>query len=135
GSANFADLLTTGQIRLLAQQEEDRWPNSFRIGATVPAADYLRAQRLRRVLQREMAAALDGIDAYLTVPLTGPSINFSNLCGHPSLVTRCGMLKARPVSIEITGNLYREDAVLTVGMAIARGVGTPAWPDTTNLPD
>ena len=82
-----------------------------------------------------MSTALEGIDAYLTVPLTGPSINFTNLCGHPTLVTRCGMLNGRPLSIEITGNLYREDAVLSVGMAISRALGEMQWPDTTKLPD
>jgi Asp-tRNA(Asn)/Glu-tRNA(Gln) amidotransferase A subunit family amidase len=135
GAANFSDLLLTGQIRQLAQQEEDRWPNTFRLGATIPAADYLRAQRLRRLLQREMDAALSGLDAYLTVPFIGPSSSYTNLCGQPSLTTRCAMLNNRPLSIEIIGNLYREDAILRIGAFISRAVGEMQWPDTTKLPD
>jgi hypothetical protein len=88
------------------QQEAGSWPNSFRAGATIPAADYLRMMRLRGVLMREMADAMKDLDLYVTVPFRGPTLAFTNLTGHPSLVTRCGTKDGRPKMIEFIGALY-----------------------------
>ena len=70
-SSSFSELLTSGRIRELRQQDEGSWPNSFRVGATIPAADYLRAQRLRAELQLMMADTMKDFDAYITVPSRG----------------------------------------------------------------
>jgi aspartyl-tRNA(Asn)/glutamyl-tRNA(Gln) amidotransferase subunit A len=97
---------------------------------TITAADYLKAMRVRARLQQEMAEALKDVDVYVTVPLGGPSILYTNLAGQPTVVTRCGMIAGRPASIEFTGNLYREAAALRVALAFERA--TPwhtQWPD------
>ncbi len=44
------------------------------------------------------------------------------------------MIDGRPLSIEVVGDLYREDAVLRVGAAISRGAGDVTWPDTSKIP-
>ncbi len=101
----------------------------------MPAVDYLRALRVRAQLQRDMAAALQDVDLYVTVPFQGPTLAYTNLTGHPTLVTRCGMLDGLPQSIEFVGALYREDAILRVAHAFERA--TP-WhrehPDTEKIP-
>jgi len=79
--------------------------------------DYLQALRLRRRLQTEMAAALRDVDLYVTVPFAGPSLAYTNLTGHPSLILRCGMLDGLPQSLELIGGLYRDYALLRVGLA------------------
>ena len=88
-------------------------------------------------IQRVMAAALKDVDVYVTVPLTGPSISYTNLCGQPTVITRAGQTKdGLPISIKFTGNLYREDAALRLAYAYEQA--TPwhrHWPDVTRLPE
>jgi Asp-tRNA(Asn)/Glu-tRNA(Gln) amidotransferase A subunit family amidase len=135
-SSAFGDLLTSGRINDLVQQEKGSWPNTFRVGATVPAADYLRAQRLRTMLMREMHEALKDVDCFVTVPYSGPTLAFTNLCGQPSLVTRCGTKDGRPKMIEFVGNLYREDAILRLGFAYEQATTwRDAHPDVEKLPE
>ena len=40
-----------------------------------------------------------------------------SLLGVPALITRCGMVEGRPLSVEFVGALYREDALLRVAHA------------------
>ncbi len=137
GAAAFAELTEQGGLPELVQQGENSWPNTFRTASLVSAVDYLQAQRLRRYLQLEMAKALQGIDVYVTPAGSGPSILYTNLTGHPTLSTRCGMSESgRPISVEFTGNLFREDAILRLAHAYERA--TPwhsRWPDTEKLPE
>lgn len=119
-SSAFNEMLDDGRIRELVQQSPGSWPNAFRQGSLIPAADYLRGMRLRTELMHEMAAAMRDVDLYVTVPDQGSTMNFTNLTGHPSLVTRCGMAGGLPVSIEFIGQLYREDAILRAGLAYER---------------
>jgi Asp-tRNA(Asn)/Glu-tRNA(Gln) amidotransferase A subunit family amidase len=134
-AAAFAELTESGRLGELVQQGEWNWPNTFRTASMVPAVDYLRALRVRAQLQRDMAAALKDVDLYVTVPFQGPTLAYTNLTGHPTLVTRCGMLDGLPQSIEFVGALYREDAILRVALAYERA--TP-WrcehPDTEKIP-
>ena len=135
-SSAFGDLLTSGRINELVQQEKGSWPNTFRVGATVPAADYLRVQRLRTLLMRDMHEALKDVDCYVTVPYAGPTLAFTNLCGQPSLITRCGTKDGRPKMIEFIGNLYREDAILRLALAYEQVAGwREAHPDVEKLPE
>ena len=132
----FGDLLTSGRINELVQQEPGSWPNTFRVGATVPASDYLRAQRLRSMLMREMHGALKDVDCYVTVPYAGPTLAFTNLCGQPSLIARCGMKDGKPRMIEFVGSLYREDAILRLGFAYEQATEWRApHPDVDKLPE
>jgi len=133
-AGNFSELLTSGRVRELAQQGPDSWPNAFRIGATIPAADYLRAMQVRTQLQHAMREAMKDVDAYVTMPFAGPTMAFTNLTGHPSLVTRCGIANDLPASIEFIGQLYREDLLVRVGVAFEAATGANVWPDTTRIP-
>jgi Asp-tRNA(Asn)/Glu-tRNA(Gln) amidotransferase A subunit family amidase len=116
-SAAFQQLTLSGGVDRLETQDENGWPNSFRSGSTVPAADYLQIMRVRRQLQQAMAEALQDIDVYVTVPCTGPTSFYTNFTGHPSVVTRCGMHEGKPQSIELIGALYNEAAALRVAYA------------------
>jgi Asp-tRNA(Asn)/Glu-tRNA(Gln) amidotransferase A subunit family amidase len=115
--AAFQQLTQSGRAALLEGQGESNWPNSFRVGSTVPAVDYVQIMRIRRQLQQAMADALRDVDVYVTVPLTGPTSFYTNFTGHPSVVTRCGMHEGKPQSIELIGALYNEAAALRVAYA------------------
>ena len=136
-SAAFTDLLTSGRVREMVQQQRGAWPNTFRAGSTIPATDYLCMMRLRTMLMREMADAMKEVDLYVTAPFVGPTIGFTNLTGHPSLVTRCGLRDdGRPRMIEFIGQLYREDLILALGHAYEQ---LTDWqrhqPDVEKLPE
>ena len=135
-ASSFADLVNSGRIRELVQQDDGSWPNTFRVGSTIPAADYLRVMRLRTMLMREMADAMKDVDCYVTVPYAGPTLAFTNLTGHPSLIARCGLHDGRPKMIEFIGNLYREDAILRLGLAYEVSTEwTAAHPAVDQLPE
>jgi Asp-tRNA(Asn)/Glu-tRNA(Gln) amidotransferase A subunit family amidase len=69
---------------------------------------------------------------YVTIPYVGPTIALTNLTGHPSLVTRCGIRDGRPRMIEFVGNLYREDAILRLGHAFeSQSNFSTIWPQMT----
>jgi aspartyl-tRNA(Asn)/glutamyl-tRNA(Gln) amidotransferase subunit A len=137
GAAAFADLIARGGLRELVQQGPNNWPNLLRVGATVPASDYVQGLRVRAQLQRDMADALTGIDAYVSFPWHGQSLAYTNLAGQPTVITRCGMAgNGLPVSLEFVGNLYREDAALRLAHAFEQA--TPwhhEWPFVESLPE
>ncbi len=130
GAAAFDKLSASGKLDELAQQEDGSWPNTFRIGSTIPASDYLQAMRLRTRLQQEMAQTFADIDCYVTVPFHGPTLVYTNLTGHPTLITRCGLVEGVPQSIEFVGNLYQEAAILRLGLAYERATNWHTqWPE------
>jgi Asp-tRNA(Asn)/Glu-tRNA(Gln) amidotransferase A subunit family amidase len=116
-ACNFTELIHSPAIDELVQQDEGSWPNVFRAGSMIPAADYLRAQQLRTELKRELAEAMKDVDLFVTLPFVGPQSAYTNLIGHPSLVTRCGFLNDRPKSIEFIGQPFREEQLLQFGHA------------------
>ncbi len=134
-SASFQKLTASGKLAELVQQRDGSWPNTFRTGSTIPAADYITALRLRSRLQQEMADALKDVDCFVTIPFLSPNLVYTNLTGQPTLVTRCGMLDGLPQMIEFTGNLYREDAILRLGFAYEQATQHHSvWPDTSKIP-
>ena len=127
GAASFASLVSSGRLAELAQQGPNNWPNIFRVGTTVAGVDYLAMMQVRAQLQREMAAAMSEFDCYVTPPYS--TLVLTNLTGHPTLITRAGMDGRKPIMIEFTGQLYREDAILRVGHVFEQAMGTPGgWP-------
>lgn len=137
GAASFARFAAAGNLQKLVQQDDWNWPNAFRVGAVIPAVDYIQAMRVRTRLQREMAKAMEGIDVYLTVPWNGPSLTYTNLTGHPEVITRCGVTDENlPVSLSFVGNLYREDAALRLAYAYEQATDWHTrWPDVEKLPE
>jgi Asp-tRNA(Asn)/Glu-tRNA(Gln) amidotransferase A subunit family amidase len=131
GAASFASLMASGGLDELAQQEDWNWPNIFRTAATIPATEYLQAQRVRSHLQSNFAEAVCDVDVYVTVPRLGPSLSYTNLTGHPEIVVRCGRTdEGLPVSLSIVGGLFRDDAALRVSHAYEKATDwNREWPD------
>lgn len=128
-ACSFNDLVESGQIRDLVQQDAGSWPNTFRKGMLIPASDYLRAMQLRTKLMEAMHEAMKEIDVYVTIPYTGPTIAFTNVTGHPTVVTRAGIVSGRPVFLEFLAQPYREDAALRLAFAYEQANDwTKTWP-------
>jgi Asp-tRNA(Asn)/Glu-tRNA(Gln) amidotransferase A subunit family amidase len=96
------------------------WGNAFRAGQLIPAVDYLRANRIRTLLMREMAATMAKIDLYAG----GEDLLLANLTGHPTVVLPNGFAKRAgrevPHSLTFTGRLYGEAELLAVGHAFQK---------------
>ncbi len=97
----------------------NRWPTSFRQGEFVPAVEYLRANRLRTLLMREMEQLMTQVDVYVG----GDDLALTNLTGHPTAVIPFGFTETTdqprtPRSLTFTGRLFGETELLAVADAI-----------------
>jgi Asp-tRNA(Asn)/Glu-tRNA(Gln) amidotransferase A subunit family amidase len=92
------------------------WPATFRRGRFIAAVDYLRAQRARTLLLREMAKVFEKVDAY--VGNAGVDLALTNLTGHPTLCLPNGFRKdGTPTAMTFTGKLFGETDLLTLAKA------------------
>jgi Asp-tRNA(Asn)/Glu-tRNA(Gln) amidotransferase A subunit family amidase len=100
-----------------------RWPFIFRPAHFIPAVDYLRANRIRTLLMREMAERMEKVDAYVG----GDDLLITNLTGHPTIILPGGFEKRRgvemPKGLTFTGRLYGEGELLALGHAYQQATG------------
>jgi Asp-tRNA(Asn)/Glu-tRNA(Gln) amidotransferase A subunit family amidase len=113
----FDDLTRSGGINQLSGQEPGDWPNSFRSSRFIPAVEYIRAQRARTLLMRQMDALMSKWDTFVSPAPGSASLLITNLTGHPAVAVPCGFIKGLPQSIMFTGGLYNEGAPLRVALA------------------
>jgi Asp-tRNA(Asn)/Glu-tRNA(Gln) amidotransferase A subunit family amidase len=99
------------------------WPGTFRAGQFVPAVEYIRANRIRTLLMREMEALFEQVDLYVG----GNDLGITNLTGHPTAVLPNGFTKMGdaevPTAITFTGRLYGETELLAVAHAYQQATG------------
>jgi Asp-tRNA(Asn)/Glu-tRNA(Gln) amidotransferase A subunit family amidase len=118
-AAAFDDLTRTGRDDLLVRQERYAWPNVFRQAQLIPAVDYIRANRVRTLLMREMERVFDAVDVFVSPTFGGDNLLATNLTGHPQLVLPNGFRAGdgTPTSITCTGRLFGEEDLLALGAA------------------
>ena len=153
---DIAALNAVGRIILLAEASalmEKHAGNRAQFGADVlalidqgrllPATDYINAQRLRRVMQREFAQLWRRVDCLFTpaTPMAAPrigetTVQFSdqiedvrlastrlvrgiNVLGLPALSMPCGLdRRGLPVGLQIVGRSFDEALILRVAAAL-----------------
>jgi Asp-tRNA(Asn)/Glu-tRNA(Gln) amidotransferase A subunit family amidase len=113
----FDDITRDGRVGQLSGQGPGDWPNTFRTSRFIPAVEYLRAQRARRLLMIEMDRLMSGWDVFVSPAPGSASLLITNLTGHPAVVTPCGLIDNLPQSIMFTGNIYDEGSPLRVALA------------------
>jgi Asp-tRNA(Asn)/Glu-tRNA(Gln) amidotransferase A subunit family amidase len=127
----FEEMVSSGEVFQLTAPED-------RIGGfadqAVLATDYLRAQRLRGKLCRDLDKWFAPYDAVLTVPTSGsaPTAEGSfggryshkslggpgNLCGTPAIVLPSGMTDdGLPTAIQLDGRAYSESRLIALAVA------------------
>ncbi|HHB90019.1 MAG TPA: amidase [Anaerolineae bacterium] len=117
-AAAFDELTRSDQDDLLVRQEEEAWPNFFRLARFVPAVEYIQANRVRTRLMAAMQELFIQVDAYLGPSLEGDNLLLTNLTGHPSLTLPTGLAQDKlPTTITLTGRLYDEATILALGRA------------------
>jgi Asp-tRNA(Asn)/Glu-tRNA(Gln) amidotransferase A subunit family amidase len=118
-AAAFDDLTRSKDVDLLTEQGPGAWPNTFRTSRFIPAVEYIRAQRARTLLIRQMENLMSRYDVFLT-PTGSASLGITNLTGHPAACLKAGFVDGLPQALMITGRLYDEAAVLRVALAYER---------------
>ena len=118
-AAAFDDLTRSKGIDELTEQGPGAWPNTFRSSRFIPAVEYIRAQRARTLLNRQMDALMSRYDVFLS-PTGSASLGITNLTGHPAACLKAGFVNGMPQALMITGRLYDEASVLRVALAYER---------------
>jgi Asp-tRNA(Asn)/Glu-tRNA(Gln) amidotransferase A subunit family amidase len=122
--AAFDELTRSGRDDLLVRQIENAWPNVFRQARTIPAVEYIQANRVRTLLMREMEKTLDGIDLWIAPSFGGSNLLLTNLTGHPAVVLPNGFRSnGTPTSITVNGRLFGESEILAVARAYQEATG------------
>jgi len=116
-AAMFDDITRSGEIDLTAEYDQSRWPKMLRVARTVPAVEYLRAQRIRRMLTREIEDWMQDWDVVLGAVFSGSNGSAMNLSGHPCITVPCGFVDGMPRGINFLGRLYDEATILAAGRA------------------
>src|SRR6185436_12486739 len=142
-AAAFEDLTLSRGLDQLKVQVPDAWPNIFRQSRFLSAVDFVQADRLRRMVAREMARLFETVDVLLVPSLRDEMLTLSNFTGHPSLTLRAGFVQvgqARsdwapdpnhpmptfnpkrrvPHGITLIGRLFDEGLLGRVGIALER---------------
>jgi Asp-tRNA(Asn)/Glu-tRNA(Gln) amidotransferase A subunit family amidase len=128
-AAAFDDITRDGRVNQLSGQDANDWPNSFRTSRFIPAVEYLRAQRLRVLLMREMDKLMSQWDVFVAPAPNSASLTITNLTGHPAVCVPCGFLDVPqqngpaqhlPQAIMFTGGLYDEASPLRVALAFEK---------------
>lgn len=138
GASVFEPLITSGMVDQLLDQAQIA---GLKTDLEIPAAAYLKAMRLRRLMQdafRELFAGFDALVAPgrietappISQPLdqgrSGPVpqdpgmtalIPAANLVGLPALVLPCGFAENLPVALQIVGPPFSENMLLAIGRA------------------
>jgi Asp-tRNA(Asn)/Glu-tRNA(Gln) amidotransferase A subunit family amidase len=99
------------------------WPNTFRQGQFIPAVEYLRANRIRMLLMKEMESVMAQVDLYVG----GRDLALTNLTGHPTVVLPNDFRKVdgleTPNALTFTGRLYGETELLALAHAYQQATG------------
>jgi len=116
-SAAAFDAFTRNNIDdQMTRQTRGDWPNYFRTSRTIPAVEYINANRHRSVLMKTFNQAIANFDVIITPSFAGRQLSITNLTGHPALCMPIGLNKQGvPNSITFLGNWFKEEDVLLLG--------------------
>jgi aspartyl-tRNA(Asn)/glutamyl-tRNA(Gln) amidotransferase subunit A len=131
----FEPLITSGRVDQLADQAQIA---GLKASLDMSAKDYLKAMRIRRLIQEEFRKVFADVDALIAPGRSGPAtpigqrldggapasvlptgfqgiIQAGNLAGLPALVLPCGFAEKLPVAIQVMGQPFSENTLLAVG--------------------
>lgn len=139
GASVFEQLIDSGRVNELADEKQIA---GLKAALEIPARDYLKAMKIRRLVQIEFRRSLTDLDLLLaparygvapkiSEPLDrstppGPEaapklpglrslIPAGNLAGLPALSLPCGFVNGLPVALQLVGRPFTENLLLSVG--------------------
>lgn len=127
----FEELISSGQVDELADKRQIA---GIKVTQEVLAKDYLKAMRIRRLVQQAFRELFYDVDVYLTPALgapagkitepldrpgvpPAPSIPAGNLAGLPAISLPCGLVQGLPVAIAFLSPPFTEGRIIGAGMA------------------
>ncbi len=136
----FEDLIRSGKVDQLADRHQIA---GLKAGLEIPATDYLKAMRIRTLVQEAFRNLFLDVDVLLTPARLGPAskiteslsrgpelgqpqpksrglsglIPAGNLAGLPALSLPCGFADKMPIAISLVGRPFAENHLLTLGRA------------------
>jgi aspartyl-tRNA(Asn)/glutamyl-tRNA(Gln) amidotransferase subunit A len=133
----FEPLIASGKVEELADRAQIA---GLKASQEVAAKDYLKAMRVRRVIQDEFSKLFIDVDVLLAPGRPGPAplatadlnaperpvppgtppgfqgiIPAGNLAGLPALVLPCGFANNLPVALQLVGVPFSENTLLAIG--------------------
>ena len=100
----------------MTEQTRFDWPNFFRASRTIPAVEYINANRHRSILMKHMSEVMKDFDVIITPTFAGKQMAITNLTGHPALCMPIGKNKNGGLSsITLLGDLFQEDNIIDLG--------------------
>jgi aspartyl-tRNA(Asn)/glutamyl-tRNA(Gln) amidotransferase subunit A len=133
----FEPLIASGKVNELADPAQIA---GLKASLEVRAKDYLKAMRLRRLMQEALSRTFAEVDVLVAPARTGPAskvdqpldrgagagttpkdlgfraiIQAGNLAGLPALVLPCGLADGMPVAVQLVGAPFSENTLLAVG--------------------
>ena len=148
-AAAFEGITLDGRADQLKVQVPDAWPNLFREARFISAVDFVQADRLRRMVELEMARIMGQVDLLLVPSLRDEMLTISNFTGHPSLTVRTGSVEVgqarsdwapdaahpmptispprkMPHGVTLIGRLFDEGTIARVGLALEKAANVAA---------
>ncbi|MFL6710446.1 MAG: amidase [Massilia sp.] len=142
-AAAFEDWQRDGRLDQLKVQVDDAWPNLLRQARFLSAADFVQADRMRRMVAQEMARIFSEVDLLIVPSLRDEMLTISNFTGHPSLTLRTGFVEVRqarsdwapdpkrpaptfakarrvPHGVTLIGRLFDEGTLASAGLALEK---------------
>jgi aspartyl-tRNA(Asn)/glutamyl-tRNA(Gln) amidotransferase subunit A len=129
----FEPLIASGKVDELADKKQIA---GLKAALEVPAKDYLKAMRLRTLVQHAMRKLFVDIDVLLAPSRPGPATKLDealdrlpppalkglnnltsagNLAGLPALSLPCGFADQLPVALQVVGRPFSENLLILVG--------------------
>ncbi|WP_047247219.1 amidase [Maribacter thermophilus] len=116
--AFFDDLVRSGDVDKMVEQDQRSRANSLRQARFIPAVEYLQANRHRAVLIEKMNELIKEYDVVISPTSGNRQLIITNLTGHPVISIPTGLDKDKhPTSITLVGNLYDEASILVLAKA------------------
>ncbi len=112
--AFFDELVRSGGVDKMVEQNQRSRANSLRQSRFIPAVEYIQANRFRTMLIESVHNIFMEYDVIITPTFAGRQLLITNLTGHPVIVVPNGFDKENhPTSISFLGNLYEDDLILS----------------------
>jgi aspartyl-tRNA(Asn)/glutamyl-tRNA(Gln) amidotransferase subunit A len=134
----FEPLISSGKVNQLADQKQIA---GLKAGLEIPAKDYLKAMRIRRMMKEEFARMFAEIDLLIAPSRPGPALKVSepldrrptsvspppsapgmtalipagNLAGLPAIGLPCGFADKLPLAIQVVAPPFAENSLIAVG--------------------